>query len=112
MRGGVHEAGIDLSGGRVGGVELIGGAATVDLSLPDQHEAIPVVERGGIGTWRIVTDGKEAVRAYFRHGAGSVTLYGDTDKGVDKGETVRFRDDAFLKIDSEEGVGALTVQSR
>ncbi|WP_221322591.1 hypothetical protein [Actinoplanes sp. L3-i22] len=112
LRGGVSEAGLDLSGGRVGGIELNGGAATVDMSVPDQDAAIPIVERGGIGTWRIVTDGKEAVRAYFRHGAGSVTLYGDTDKGIDKGETVRFREDAFLKIDSEEGVGALTVQSR
>lgn len=113
MRGGVSEAGIDLSGGRVGGIELIGGAATVDLSVPDQKNAIPIVERGGVGTWRIVTDGKESVRAFFRKGAGSVTFYGDTDKGVNKGETLRSdNDDPDLKIDSEEGVGALTVQAR
>ncbi|SNR87002.1 hypothetical protein [Actinoplanes regularis] len=112
MRGGVSEAGIDLSGGRVGGVDLIGGAATVDLVLPGQRDAIPITERGGIGTWRIVTDGKVPVRAFFREGAGSVTLYGDTRDGVDKGETLRFGGDALIKVDSEGGVGALTVQSR
>ncbi|GAA2854921.1 hypothetical protein Acy02nite_73490 [Actinoplanes cyaneus] len=112
MRGGVREAGIDLSRGRVGAIELIGGAATVDLSVPDQMETIPVVERGGIGTWRIVTDGKEAVRAFFRKGAGSVTFYGDTDTTVDTGDTLRTGQNADLRIDSEGGVGALTVQGR
>lgn len=112
MRGGVSEAGVDLSGGKVGAIELIGGAATMDIALPDQMETIPIVERGGIGTWRIVTDDKETVRAFFRNGAGKVTLYGDTDKTVDKGDTIRNGDDADVKIDAEGGVGALTVQSR
>jgi hypothetical protein len=113
MRGGVSEAAIDLSGADVGDIELIGGAATVDLSVPDQHDAIPIVERGGIGTWRIVTDGRQPVRASFRAGAGSVTLYGDTDAGVDKGATLRDgRGDDGIRVDSEGGVGALTVQSR
>ncbi len=111
MRGGVSEAGLGLSRGRIGAIEFIGGAATVDMSVPDQKDTIPIVERGGIGTWRIVTDDKEAVRAFFRKGAGKVTLYGDTDKTVDKGDTVRSGDDADLRIDSEGGVGALTVQS-
>ncbi|WP_436529320.1 hypothetical protein [Actinoplanes sp. HUAS TT8] len=111
MRGGVSEAGLDFTGGRIGAIELIGGAATVDMSVPDQMETIPITERGGIGTWRIVTDGKEKVRAFFRKGAGTVTLYGDTDKTVDKGDTLRNGDDADIKIDSEGGVGALTVQS-
>ncbi len=112
MRGGVREAGIDLSGGRVGDVDLIGGAATVDLVLPGRRDTIPVTERGGIGTWRIVTDGEVPVRAFFREGAGAVTLYGDTTDGVDKGETLRFGKDPLLKVDSEGGVGALTVQAR
>ncbi|GIF06571.1 hypothetical protein [Actinoplanes siamensis] len=113
MRGGVNEAGIDLSGGRVGGIDLVGGAATVDLVVPDQRDAIPIVQRDGIGTWRIVTGGKVPVRAFFREGAGSVTLYGDTEDGVGKGTTLRDgRGDDGIRVDSAGGVGALTVQGR
>jgi hypothetical protein len=113
MRGGVNTAGIDLSGGRVGDIELIGGAGTVDLVLPTQRDAIAIAERGGLGTWRIVTDGEVPVRALFREGAGSVTVYGDADAGVGRGEQIRAgRGDGGIRLDSAGGVGALTVQAR
>ncbi|GIF14534.1 hypothetical protein [Actinoplanes teichomyceticus] len=113
MRGGVHTAGIDLSGGRVGAIELIGGSGTMDLVLPGQRDAIPITERGGLGTWRIVTGGEVPVRALFREGAGSVTLYGRTDDGVARGGTARAgRGDGGIRLDSTGGVGALTVQAR
>ncbi|WIM94166.1 hypothetical protein ACTOB_006167 [Actinoplanes oblitus] len=113
MRGGVNTGRIDLSGGRVGAIELIGGAGTLDLVLPAQRAAIPIVERGGLGNWRIVTDREVPVRAFFREGAGSVTVYGRTDDGVGRGDVIRSgRGDDGIRLDSEEGVGALTVQSR
>ncbi|AEV86467.1 Otogelin [Actinoplanes sp. SE50] len=113
MRGGVSEAGIDLSRGRIRSVDLIGGAATVDLSVPDQRAAIPITERGGIRTWRIVTESRVAARVFLRRGAGVVTLYGDTDAGVDRGVTLRSgQGDGGIRVDSEGGIGALTVQAR
>ncbi|WP_203823405.1 hypothetical protein [Actinoplanes palleronii] len=113
MRGGVKEAGVDLSGAKVGGVALIAGASTVDLVLPTQRDAIGIVEKGGIGTWRIVTDGEVPVRATFEEGAGSVTLYDDTDTGLAKGETAKSgKGDDGIRLTSSGGVGALTVQAR
>ncbi|BCJ40829.1 hypothetical protein GCM10010168_48720 [Actinoplanes ianthinogenes] len=113
MRGGVSTARVDLSGGQAGHIVLIGGAATMDLVLPTQRDAIGIVERGGLGTWRIVTDREVPVRAFFRRGAGSVTVYGDTDDGVAPAAVIRSgRGDDGIRLASEHGVGALTVQSR
>ncbi|GAA4587795.1 hypothetical protein BJY16_008340 [Actinoplanes octamycinicus] len=113
MRGGVRTAGIDLSGGKVGGIELIGGAGAMRLVLPGQRDAIPIVEHGGVGAWQIVTGGQVPVRALFRDGAGSVTVYGFKDNGVARGRVIRSgRGDDGIRLDSRNGVGSLTVQAR
>ncbi|MDI6097187.1 hypothetical protein QLQ12_01005 [Actinoplanes sp. NEAU-A12] len=110
MRGGVRTASIDLTGGRAGRVDLLGGAAELDLALPRQDTVVPISMTGGIRDWRISTGGRGPVTAVLQRGAGAVVLYGSRDKDVDKG--TRFTvagGTGGIDLIADEGVGTLTV---
>jgi hypothetical protein len=110
MRGGVRTASIDLTGARVGRVDLLGGAAKIELALPKQTATVPISMSGGIRDWRISTGGKAPVRAELRSGAGTVVVYGKRDQGVDKGTRFTAGSGAGgIDLIAEEGVGTLTV---
>jgi hypothetical protein len=119
MRGGARVADFDLTRGKLGRIDLIGGTARTNLALPRTDATIPILMGGGVNTWRISTDGEVPVRAAFRKGAGTVTLFGDRDKGVPTGATLAAGDDdgdgggdAGLDLTAESGVGTLTVTAR
>jgi hypothetical protein len=110
MRGGVRTASIDLTGGRAGRVDLLGGAAQLELALPRQDAVVPISMIGGIRDWRISTEGRSPVKAVLQRGAGAVVLYGTRDQGVDKG--ARFTvpgGTGGIDLIADEGVGTLTV---
>jgi hypothetical protein len=113
MSGGVSKAKFGLAGGTVRGVDLSGGAATIDLALPRRLDGVPIRMSGGVRTWRIRTEKEVPVRVKVRRGAGEVVLYGDREKGVDRGETVRKGGDGDgrLEIEAVAGMGSLTVTS-
>lgn len=79
---------VDLRGARVGGVEFIGGASSIELILPKPSGTVPVRMSGGAGQFTIrVPDGVPAqVRA--GGGAGSVSTGGVTRTGVAGGTVV------------------------
>jgi hypothetical protein len=117
MRGGARVADFDLTRGKLDRIDLIGGTARLNLALPRTRTALPVLMGGGVNTWRISTDGEVPVRAVFRKGAGSVTLFGDRDKGVPTGATVSSGGDGDgagngVDLTAESGVGTLTVTAR
>ncbi|MEU4420701.1 hypothetical protein AB0F81_08750 [Actinoplanes sp. NPDC024001] len=112
-RGGFRNATLDLTGGTLDRVDLLGGFARLDLALPRQRAALPIVLSGGVREWRITTDGEVPIRSAFRRGAGVVSLYGDRDKGVDRGTELRTGDGpGGIDLNAEAGVGALTVVAR
>ncbi|BBH71527.1 hypothetical protein ACTI_82120 [Actinoplanes sp. OR16] len=113
MRGGARVANFDLTRGAIDRVDLIGGAARLTLALPRTDAALPILMGGGVNTWKISTDGEVPVKAVFRRGAGTVTLYGDKDKGVPTGATLGSGSDSSgVAVTAESGVGTLTVTAR
>ncbi|MET0418254.1 MAG: hypothetical protein ABW022_19755, partial [Actinoplanes sp.] len=68
---------------------------------------------GGVRTWRIRTEKELPVRVRVQRGAGEVVLYGEREKSVDRGETVRKggRGAGQLEIEAVAGMGSLTVTS-
>ncbi|MEV6299965.1 hypothetical protein AB0M02_11245 [Actinoplanes sp. NPDC051861] len=113
MRGGFRTAMFDLSRGTVSKVDLVGGVNQLNLALPLSDATVPIVMSGGIKTWRITTAGQVPVRAAFRRGAGTVTLYGDEDRGVPRqAELAKGDGDGGIDLDAEAGVGSLTVAAR
>jgi hypothetical protein len=110
MLGGVRTAAIDLTGAKVGRVDLVGGAAEIALALPRQDAVVPVSMTGGVRDWLISTGGRAPVEAVLERGAGVVDLYGDRKQGVNRG--TRFTagsGDGGIDLVAENGVGTLTV---
>ncbi|MEU8243855.1 hypothetical protein AB0C07_36845 [Actinoplanes missouriensis] len=113
MRGGARVATFDLTRGTLGRLDLLGGTARTTLALPKTDSPIPILMGGGVNTWRISTAGEIPVRADFRKGAGTVTLYGKRDKGVATGATLTRGDgDDGITVQAESGIGTLTVTAR
>ncbi|MEU4163391.1 hypothetical protein [Actinoplanes sp. NPDC026670] len=110
MSGGVRTAVIDLTGAKVGRVDLIGGAAEIVLALPRQDAVVPISMTGGVRDWQVSTGGRVPVQAVLDEGAGVVDLYGDRRQGVNKGS--RFTagsGDGGIDLVAEKGVGTLIV---
>ncbi|HWS36751.1 MAG TPA: hypothetical protein VN408_28930 [Actinoplanes sp.] len=112
MTGGVRTGTFDLTGGRVDRIDLLGGAAAIDIALPQQNAVVPVQMSGGVNDWRIRTADQIPVRATLRNGAGTVVLYGDRTQGVNRGTVLTATDgDGGLDVIADEGVGTLTVSA-
>ncbi|MDR6321708.1 hypothetical protein [Actinoplanes couchii] len=112
MRGGVKTGTFDLTGGRVDRIDLLGGAAAIDIALPEQDAVVPVQMSGGVNDWRIRTADQIPVRATLRNGAGTVVLYGDRTQGVNRGSVLTATDgNGGLDVIADEGVGTLTVSA-
>jgi hypothetical protein len=113
VAGGAELSTIDLSAGRVGGVELTGGASRIELSLPRPAGTLSVRMSGGVSLFDVRTTGRTPVRVRVGRGAGQVTLNGQHHAGVAAGET--FTPAAWgaavdrVDVDAAAGMSALTV---
>ncbi|MGK5682584.1 hypothetical protein [Actinoplanes sp. URMC 104] len=113
MEGGVRRGRFDMAAGSVRDLYFEGGAHTLDLTLPRQERQIGIRMAGGVHEWRIGTEGEFPVKVRVRKGAGEISLNGDRDRRVDRGETVRSRGrdekSGGLRIEAVAGIGSLSV---
>jgi hypothetical protein len=80
--GGVTDLVVNLAQAQASGVELGGGAASVDLTLPPPEGTMPVRMTGGVGQWSVHQVGDAPVRVRVGGGAGSVTIDGVQEGGI------------------------------
>jgi hypothetical protein len=114
MTGGVRAADFALADGLVRRVDLIGGAARIDMELPTPDETLPIRMIGGVNTWTITTEDEVPVKALLRDGGGSVTLNGDRTRGIDRNTRLSADgagdvESGGLDIDAVAGLGTLIV---
>ncbi|WP_433360471.1 hypothetical protein ACQPZX_26785 [Actinoplanes sp. CA-142083] len=114
MTGGVRNAKFSLANGWVRRIDLNGGAARIDMSLPTSGETLPIRMTGGVNTWNITTAKEVPVKVLLRDGGGQVTLNGDRTRGIDRDTRLRAdgADDVEsggLDIDAVAGLGTLIV---
>ncbi|MBL7258748.1 hypothetical protein [Paractinoplanes lichenicola] len=113
MEGGVRRGNFDMVNGSVRDFYFEGGANRLELALPRQERTIEIRMAGGVREWRIGTEGEFPVKVKVRKGAGEISLNGDRDEGVDRGEVVRSRGkdekSGGLAIEAVSGIGSLKV---
>ncbi|MEU4218704.1 hypothetical protein AB0F10_25465, partial [Actinoplanes sp. NPDC026623] len=113
VAGGADLSTIDLSAGRVGGVDLTGGASRIRLTLPRPDGTLGVRMSGGVSLFDVRTAGGIPVRVRVGAGAGRVTVDGLLHAGVAAGKT--FTPAAWadavdrVDVDAAAGMSALTV---
>lgn len=113
VAGGAQLSTIDLTGGRVGGVELSGGASRINLTLPEPDGTLSVRMSGGVSLLDVRTAGSAPVRVRLGSGASQVVLDGRTHRGVAAGRT--FTPPSWagttdrVDVDAVAGLSALTV---
>lgn len=113
ITGGVSTGTLDLGDSAVDRVDLVGGAARMDLTLPPPNGTTEVRMSGGLNQFRIRTTDDVPIRVRTRQGAGKVVFNGETDTNVDKGET--YATQGFgnrtdrIDVDAVAGIGVLVV---
>jgi hypothetical protein len=113
VAGGAVLSTIDLGAGRVGGVDLTGGASRIALTLPRPDGTLTVRMSGGVNLFDVRTAGRTPVRVRVGSGAGQVVLNGRAHAGVAAGRT--FTPAAWgeavdrIDVDAAAGMSSLTV---
>ena len=113
VAGGAVSSTLDLGAGRVGGVDLSGGADRVVLTLPRPDGTLTVRMSGGVNLFDVRTAARTPVRVRVGSGAGRVTLNGQGHAGVPAGRS--FTPAAWagaadrIDVDAAAGMSALTV---
>lgn len=116
LTGGAAEQSLDLGGARLAGVELLGGATRVELTLPQPEGTLTVRMTGGVNQFLVHAPAGPPARVRVANGAGAVTLDGNRRSGIARG-TVLTPDgwdgaDERFDFDLVAGVGTVTVQRR
>jgi len=111
--GGAELSTIDLSAGRVGGVDLTGGASRIALTLPPPDGTLSVRMSGGVSLFDVLASEQTPVRVRVGSGAGQVTLNGQNHAGVSAGQTFTPADWGAavdrIDVDAAAGMTAMTV---
>jgi hypothetical protein len=114
--GGTNLSTIDLSGARLGEVDLSGGAGHIDLTLPPPDGTLTVRMTGGVSRFDVHTADLAPVRVRVGSGAGSVVLDGQSHAGVAAGAEfapARWKDTVNrIDVDAVAGMSALTIDGR
>jgi hypothetical protein len=90
--GGSDEQLIDMTGGRVGAVDLIGGARRVELTLPKPTGTVPVRVTGGLDELTVRSPAGAPVRVNLPAGAKTVAAGTRTLRDVRPGSTLTPKD--------------------
>jgi hypothetical protein len=107
---------VDLSGGRLAGLDVVGGVTRLEVALPSPDGVVPVRVDGGAGQVRVTAPDGAPVRVQAGGGAGTVTVDGAVHQGVAAG--VEFVPPGWpgaadrYDVVAGAGVGTLTVDRR
>jgi hypothetical protein len=116
VTGGMRTGVLDLSGARLGGVDLRGGATRLDLRLPRPDGTLRVRMAGGVNRFLIHTADRTPARVLARRGAGKVTLYDLVEDGMARGQLLVSptfdRSTDRIDVDAVAGMGTLVVADR
>ncbi|WP_431883700.1 hypothetical protein [Micromonospora gifhornensis] len=85
ITGGTTERRLDLTGGRLSGVEFAGGATRTELRLPRTRGTAVVRVTGGVNVFDVTVAGGAPVRVRANAGAGDVQVYDERRDGVPAG---------------------------
>jgi hypothetical protein len=114
LSGGMKNASLTLADADLRGIDVRGGAARLDMTLPGLDETLPIRMSGGVNTWNIITAREVPVTMVLRDGGGEVVLNGERARNIDRGTTLRAKvdgdDDDGLEIEAVAGLGKLTVE--
>lgn len=114
--GGAAEQSLDLGAARLAGVELLGGATRVELTLPPPEGTLTVRLTGGANQLLVHAPAGPPARVRLTNGAAAVTLDGDRRSGLARGTVLTSAgwDRAVERYDLDlvAGVAALTVARR
>jgi hypothetical protein len=86
--GGATQQTVDLGAAKVSEVAFVGGAASIDLTLPRPTGTVPVRMVSGVSTWALHAPDGVPVQLFVGSGAGTVTTDGATRSGVSAGTTI------------------------
>jgi len=110
---GVREATLDLTGGKVDGIDLAGGASRIEVALPAPSRVVPIRETGGIDRFVVRMPAATPLRVQIGSGAGQVTVGDTVRQGVPAGQVFTAngwgQTNTGVDIQAQAGVGALTV---
>ncbi|MFG2060772.1 hypothetical protein ACGFIK_05065 [Micromonospora sp. NPDC048871] len=83
--GGTTQRRLDLTAGRVSGLEFAGGATRTELRLPRTRGGMVVRVTGGVNVLDVTVAGGAPVRVRAAAGAGDVRVYDEQHGGVPAG---------------------------
>jgi hypothetical protein len=86
--GGTTDESLDLHGGRVSGVDVVGGTSHLDLQLPAASGTMTVRETGGASAVEVHAAANVPAQVRFAGGAGSSTIDGAARSGIAGGTLV------------------------
>lgn len=114
--GGTKLSTLDLSGAKLGDVDLHGGSDHIVLTLPPPDGTLTVRMTGGVSRFDVHTANLAPVRVRVGSGAGSVVLGGKSHSGVAPGAEftqARWKDTVNrIDVDAVAGMAKLTVEGR
>ncbi len=114
LAGGVTEQVLDLTRGRLAGLELAAGATRVDLRLPRVVGTLTVRLTGGINQLVVRVPGALPTRVRSGAGAGAVTVYDRHRQGVAAGAVISSPDwdrrADRVYVDMVAGANTVTVE--
>lgn len=113
INAGTRQSVIDMTGGKVDRVDLGGGAAQIELTLPQPSRVVPVQMTGGVDQFLVHLPAGTPVRMTFGSGAGRATLDGTTHQGIAPGQSFTAngwgQSNTGVDLQAQAGVGALTA---
>ena len=86
--GGTTDASLDLRGGGVSGVDVVGGTTHLDLTVPAPKGTMTVRESGGVSALSLHAAAAVPAQVRFSGGAGTATIDGAARSGISGGTTV------------------------
>ncbi|WP_319460973.1 hypothetical protein [Micromonospora sp. RTP1Z1] len=114
LAGGVSDQLLDLSGGRLAGIELVGGSSRTELRLPRLTGTLTVRLTGGTSQLTVRVPDALPVRVRAASGAGSLAVYQERRDGVAAGDLVSSpgwdRAVDRLYVDLMAGANTVTVE--
>jgi hypothetical protein len=110
--GGADEQRIDLSGGKVSAIDVIGGVREVELSLPTPSGTVPVRVTGAVDEFVVRAPANSPVRVRLNSGAKTVAAGDKTQRDVPPGSTFTPRNwqvDNRYDVDAASAVTLFSV---